>query len=123
MSKANGNNRTSALKRLGHPSSINNTNRRQMIGSKNSSVKDARQLLINRNKPSFDARQLLNRQSSKTFDTGPTSVIVRKNFLPSKEETDYNNDKMFVVTGLKDMKLKNGRVNNKKSKIDLKRII
>ena len=93
MSKMTGNNRISALKRLSKPPPINNLNRRPLIGSRISSVKDARQILINRNKTKFDARQLLNRQSSKTDDN--------------------NNGKMVVVTGIKDMKIKDGRVNKK----------
>jgi hypothetical protein len=106
MPKITGNNRISALKRLSKPSPINDPNRRSLIGSKNASIKDARQILLNRNKTSFDARQLLSRQSSKTLDTGSTNLIVRKNLL-------QNNEEMVVVTGLKDMKMKDGRVNEK----------
>ena len=83
MPKVTGNNRTSALNRLSKPYSVNNLNR-------SSSVNDARQLLANRNKASFDARQLLSRKA--------TSV----------DDSDGN---MVVVTGLKDMKMKDGRVN------------
>ncbi len=119
MSKANGNNRISALKRLGQASSINSMNHRRMIGSKGSSVNDARQLLVNRNKSSFDARQLLNRQASKTFDTVPKNIIIRKNLVQNEEETN-NNGKMVVVTGLKDMKVKDGRVNKKKVRNSLR---
>jgi hypothetical protein len=104
-----GNNRVSALKRLGNSSSINNPNRRQFIGTKNSSVNDARELLVNRNKTSFDARQLLSRQTS---DVVPKNITVRKNLLQNKEQTD-NNGKMVVVTGLKDMKIRDGKVNKK----------
>jgi hypothetical protein len=92
MPKVTGNNRISALKRLGNPYSLNNLNRGPLIESKTSSINDARQILLNRNKTSFDARQLLTRQSSKTDD---------------------NNEKMVVITGLKDMKMKAGRVNQK----------
>ncbi|CAF3822612.1 unnamed protein product [Rotaria sordida] len=113
MSKTTGNNnnRISALKRLSSKSSPinNNINRRQLIGTKNSLVQDARELLINRNQSSsssFDARQLLSRQSSKTL----TNTIVRKNLLQNKQEIDNNNGKMVVVTGLKDMKMKDGRL-------------
>ncbi|CAF0801580.1 unnamed protein product [Adineta steineri] len=106
MSKANGNNRISALKRLGKSSSINNINHRQTIGLNNSSVKDARELLINRTISStFDSRQMFNRQSSQTFNTMPTNIIVR-----NTEDINNNNEKMVVVTGLKDMKMKDGRV-------------
>jgi RNA recognition motif-containing protein len=89
MPKVTGNNRISALKRLGNPYSLNNLNRGPLIESKTSSINDARQILLNRNKTSFDARQLLTRQSSKTDD---------------------NNEKMVVITGLKDMKMKAGRL-------------
>ena len=51
----------------------------------NAAVSDARELLSQRNKTTFDARQLLSRQSSA-------------------------GGKMVVVTGLKDMSLKDGRV-------------
>ncbi|CAF3736967.1 unnamed protein product [Adineta steineri] len=106
MSKANGNNRISALKRLGKSSSINNINHRQTIGLNNSSVKDARELLINRTISStFDSRQMFNRQSSQTFNTMPTNIIVR-----NTEDINNNNEKMVVVTGLKDMKMKDGRL-------------
>jgi hypothetical protein len=91
MPKVTGNNRVSALKRLGNPYSVNNLNRRPLTGLKTSSISDARQILVNRNKTSFDARQLLTRQSSKTDDNN-------------------NNGKMVVITGLKDMKIKDGRV-------------
>jgi hypothetical protein len=90
MPKVTGNNRVSALKRLGNPYSVNNLNRRPLTGLKTSSISDARQILVNRNKTSFDARQLLTRQSSKTDDN--------------------NNGKMVVITGLKDMKIKDGRL-------------
>ncbi|CAF1128784.1 unnamed protein product [Rotaria sp. Silwood1] len=106
MSKNTGNNRISALKRLSKPSPINNGNRRQLIGTKNSSAPDARELLTNRKKSSFDARQLLSRQSSNTS----TNTIVRKNLLQNKEEIGNNNGKMVVVTGLKDMQMKDGRL-------------
>ncbi|CAF4001029.1 unnamed protein product, partial [Rotaria sp. Silwood2] len=106
MSKNTGNNRISALKRLSKPSPINNINRRQLTGTKSSSVQDARELLTNRNKSSFDARQLLSRQSSNTS----TNIIVRKNLLQNKDKIDNNNGKMVVVTGLKDMKIRDGRV-------------
>jgi len=106
MPKITGNNRTSALKRLNKPYQINNSNRRLLSGSKNSSIKDARQILVNRNKTAFDARQLLSRQSSKTVNTISKNVILRNNF-------EQNNEDMVVVTGLKDMKMKDGRVNKK----------
>jgi hypothetical protein len=115
MSKTTGNNnRISALKRLGSSSSaINNINRRQLSGSKNPSVNDARELLANRNKTSFDARQLLSRQSSKTLNTVPKNIIVRKNLLQNNEQIDDNNEKMVVVTGLKNMQMRDGRVSKK----------
>lgn len=91
MSKMTGNNRISALKRLSTPSSINERNNRSLIGSKNSSINDARQILANKTKTPFDARQLLSRQSS------------------------TNNEDMVVITGLKDMKMKDGRVNKQKT--------
>ncbi len=91
MSKTTGNNRISALKRLGKSASTNTTNLRPLMGTKTPSIKDARQLLVNRKNSSFDARQLLSRQSS------------------TADETDTG--KMVVVTGLKDMKIKDGRVN------------
>jgi hypothetical protein len=92
MPKITGNNRISALKRLGKPYPIKDLNHRPLMGSETSSVNDARQILVNRNKTSFDARQLLSRQSSKTDDVN-------------------NSGKMVVVTGLKDLKMKDGRVN------------
>jgi hypothetical protein len=122
MSKTTGNNRISALKRLSKPVTINNANRRQLSGPTNPSVNDARQLLANRNKSAFDARQLLSRQSSKTLDTAaPTNVIVRKNLVRMGGEADNNNNgKMVVVTGLKDMKIQDGRVNMKNLKYEKK---
>jgi hypothetical protein len=94
MPKVIGNYRGSAVKRPGNPYSVNNLNRRPLPGSK-TTINDARQILANRNKTSFDARQLLTRQSSKT------------------EDNNNNNEKMVVITGLKDMKMKDGRVRKK----------
>ncbi|CAF4804422.1 unnamed protein product [Rotaria socialis] len=106
MSKNTGSNRISALKRLSKPSSLNNMNRGQSIGSKNSSVQDARDLLQSRNKVSFDARQLLSRQSSKIL----TKTIIRNNLLSNKKDIGSNDGKMVVITGLEDMKMKDGRL-------------
>ncbi|CAF2009100.1 unnamed protein product [Rotaria magnacalcarata] len=106
MSKNTGNNRISALKRLSKPSPLNNMNRGQSIGSKNSSVQDARDLLQSRNKAAFDARQLLSRQSSKTL----TKTIVRNNLLSNKEDIGSSDGKLVVITGLEDMKMKDGRL-------------
>ena len=107
MPKVIGNNRISALQRLGKPYSINNPKHRLSGGSNNSSINDARQILANRNKTSFDARQLLSRPSSKTLDLTSKNIILRKN-LPQ------NNEDMVVVTGINDMKMKDGQVNDKK---------
>ena len=84
-----GNNRPSALNRLSAPYSTTKIDRRPIVGSKASPVIDARQILVNRNQTSFDARQLLSRQASKS---------------------DADDGQMVVVTGLKDMKMKDGRV-------------
>lgn len=93
MPKVVGNNRSSALKRLSNPYSTTKIDRRPaVVGTNTSTVNDARQILLNRNQTSFDARQLLSRQTSKN---------------------DANDDKMVVVTGLKDMKMKDGRVTTK----------
>lgn len=105
MSKGTGNNRISALKRLSATSQAHNINRGQLVGSKHSSIQDARDLLTTRDKPSFDARHLLSRQSAKPL----ANTIVRKNVLANTEEMG-NAGKMVVVTGLKDMKMKDGRV-------------
>lgn len=113
MSKSIGNNRVSALKRLSKPSPINNKNRQQLTGSNNASIQDARELLANRNKLAFDARQLLSRQSSKTIDRVSTNVILRKNLAQGTEDLGNNDGKMVVVTGIKNMKMKDGRVNLK----------
>jgi len=107
MPKFTGNNRTSALKRLNKPFSINDPNRRLLIGSKNSSTNDARQILVNPNQTSFDARQLLNRQSSRAINTVSKNIILRNNLT-------RNNEDMVIVTGVKNMKMKDGRVNKKK---------
>lgn len=89
MPKMIGNNRPSALKRLSTPYSTTKIDRRPIVGSKTSSINDARQILLNRNQTSFDARQLLSRQASKS---------------------DADEGQMVVVTGLKDMKMRDGRV-------------
>ena len=110
-SKLTANDRTSALKRLGTSSSMNNPNRYQLIRSTSSSISDARELLNKRNKTSFDARQLLTRPSLKTFDTGPRATSAQQNlFLQNKEQMSDQMGKFVVVTGLKDMKMKDGRV-------------
>lgn len=90
MPKMIGNNRPSALKRLSAPYSTTKIDRRPTVGLKPSSINDARQILVNRNQTSFDARQLLSRQASKT--------------------SADDDGQMVVVTGLKDMKMKDGRV-------------
>jgi hypothetical protein len=110
MPKIIGNNRISALQRISKPYQINNSNRGLLSGSKNSSIKDARQILVNRNKTSFDARQLLSRQSSKTVNTTISKNVILRNNL------QQNNEDMVVVTGLKDVKMKDGRVNKKVQK-------
>lgn len=93
MPKVLGNNRSSALKRLSNPYSTTKIDRRPVVGGNSSSISDARQILVNRNQTSFDARQLLSRQTSKNDD---------------------NDDKMIVITGLKDVKMKDGRVKKKR---------
>ncbi|UJR30190.1 hypothetical protein I4U23_017729 [Adineta vaga] len=105
MSRSNGNNRISALKRLGKSSSISSINRRQLFAGDHSSEKDERDFSAPRGSP-YDVRQITNRTASRAYGTTPTNVIVRKNI----EEVNNDNDKMIVITGLKNMKMKDGRV-------------
>ena len=88
--------RISALKRLGQPVPLSTATRSL---SREASVNDARELLSQRNQATFDARQLLSRQSSNA-------------------EMQEDPGKMVVITGLKDMKLKGGRVMSDDRSID-----
>lgn len=85
------NKRLSVLKRLG---TSNPTNARRSLPT---TVTDARELLTRRNQSTFDARQLLNRPTS-----NGAAVILRKS-LPTDE-------KLVVITGIKDTKMKDGKV-------------
>ena len=106
-----GRNRVSALKRLSKPVSMASAVRSQATPTTtNNSIQDARQLLGSRAQASFDARQLLSRQSSNPTASASTQVMVRKNAGSSMQTTTSTSEKMVVVTGLRNMKLKDGKV-------------
>ena len=106
----NARNRVSALKRLSKPVSMAGAVRSQSTPTTNNSIQDARQLLGSRAQTSFDARQLLSRQSSNLAASASTQVMVRKNIGSLMETTTSASEKMVVVTGLRNMKLKDGKV-------------
>lgn len=108
MSRFGGNQRISALKRLG--SSTNANNVRSSSGG--SEIRDARQLLTRKGSTALDARQLIVRQRAATAST--SDVAIRNQSLPrtgaANKMTDRNG-KLVVVTGLKDLKMQDGKVN------------
>lgn len=107
MSRFGGNQRISALKRLGSSTNVNNAR----SSSGGSEIRDARQLLTRKGSTALDARQLIVRQRAATAST--SDVAIRNQSLPrtgaANKMTDRNG-KLVVVTGLKDLKMQDGKL-------------